>query len=65
MGRVGHRRRSVVVGAYVVGIAVFIAGLWPATDPGLHPGSAWDDLVAVGQAARADAGAGSFVGRLS
>ena len=55
-GAWGHRRRSVIVGAYVVGIAVFIAGLWPATDPGLHPGSAWDDLVAVGRAARAGGG---------
>lgn len=50
-GALGHRKKGVIVGAYVVGIAAFIAGLWPATDPRLHPGSAWDDLVAVGRAA--------------
>ena len=57
-GALAHRRRSVICGAYVVGIAAFIAGLWPATDPRLHPGSAWDDLVAVGQAATGGRGGG-------
>lgn len=57
-GALRHRRRSVICGAYVVGIAAFIAGLWPATDPRLHPGSAWDDLVAVGQAATGGRGGG-------
>ena len=41
------RHRNVVLVAYAVGILAFGALLWPLTDPEKHPGSRWDDLVAV------------------
>jgi prenyl protein peptidase len=41
------RHRNVVFVAYAVGIMAFAANLWPLTDPARHPGSRWDDLVAV------------------
>lgn len=41
------RHRNVVFVAYAVGILAFAANLWPLTDPARHPGSRWDDLVAV------------------
>jgi prenyl protein peptidase len=41
------RHRNVVFVAYAVGIMAFAANLGPLTDPARHPGSRWEDLVAV------------------
>jgi prenyl protein peptidase len=42
-----HPKTPVIAAAYVLGIAVFIGGLWPATDPAMHPASTWDAFAAA------------------
>ena len=46
------RHRTFVVAAYAVGIIAFAALLGPLTDPMRHPGSRWDDLLAVSARSR-------------
>ena len=42
-----HPKAPVIAAAYVLGIAMFIGGLWPATDPAMHPASTWDAFAAA------------------
>ena len=44
------RHRNVVIVAYVSGILAFATLLRPLTDPAKHPGSRWDDLIALSAA---------------
>ena len=44
-----HPKAPVVAAAYVLGIAVFLGGLWPATDPAMHPASMWNAFVAASE----------------
>lgn len=46
------RNAGLLAVAYVVGICVFTAALWPATDPSWHAESKWRDLVAISRATR-------------
>ena len=46
------RHRTFVFAAYAVGIIAFAALLGPLTDPARHPGSRWDDLLAVSARSR-------------
>ena len=46
------RHRTFVVAAYAVGIIAFAALLGPLTDQMRHPGSRWDDLLAVSARSR-------------
>jgi len=50
-----HERAGLIGAAYVLGVVVFAAGLWPATDPAWHPASLWGDYVAIARAAAATA----------
>jgi prenyl protein peptidase len=52
VGAVSHRRRGVIGVAYVVGIAAFVGGLSPATDPAWHPSSSWGDYAAIAREMR-------------
>ena len=44
-----HPKAPVVAAAYVLGIAVFLGGLWPATDPAMHPASMWNAFAAASE----------------
>jgi prenyl protein peptidase len=43
------RHKHIVLLSYACGVLAFAHALWPLTDPAAHPGSRWDDLVAISE----------------